>query len=129
MQKFEKECLTEILEFYQMKCGKLGIKAEMPQLTTEELELKNIVPIRNPELKGALGILNEYGVDKYAYQKFSPMITFYYELLNFMDGKRNMLEVYQAVQAEALSANCEAFSIKDVMEYLKLLKKDGVISY
>jgi aminopeptidase YwaD len=129
MQKFEKECLTEILEFYQMKCGKLGIKAEMPQLTAEELELKNIVPVRNPELKGTLGVLNEYGVDKYAYQKFSPMITFYYELLNFMDGKRNMLEVYQAVQAEALSANCEAFSIKDVMEYLKTLKQDGVISY
>jgi hypothetical protein len=129
MQKFEKECLTEILNFYQWKCSKMNITADMPKLSEEELELKKIVPVRNPELKGALGILNEYNVDKYAYQKFSPMITFYYEVLNLMDGRRNMLEVYQVVQAEALSANYEAFSIKDVMEYLKILKQDGVISY
>lgn len=129
MLRFEKECLADIHKFYQWRCNRLSVTPKEPQLSKEEIELKKIVPKRNPELKGTLGILNTYPDDKYAFSKYSPMYAYLYELYNLMDGKRNMLEIVQAVEAEALSSNYQTYSFEEILEFLQLLKEEGIITY
>ena len=129
MRRFEKECSADLSSFSSWRWAKLGIQPRQPVLTVEELEFQKIVPSPNPRLKGNFGILNEYPVEKYQFQNIDPDHPFYYELLNFMDGRRNLLEIIRAVQAEALSANYETLSSKEIKEYLKLLKDAEIISY
>jgi len=129
MQRFEKECLGDVYKFYQWRCNRLGIRPKEPRLSKEEIELKKIVPKRNPELKGTFGILNTYPDDKYAFANYSPMYAYLYELFNLMDGQRNMLEIVQVVEAEALSSNYQTYSFKEIMEFLQLLQEEGIINY
>jgi aminopeptidase YwaD len=126
---FEKESRRDLEDYYRRTCGILGISAMAPRPTDEELALKQIVPKPNPRLIGTLGLLNEYPADKYVFPKLGSLVTFSYELLNLMDGKRNMFEILQEVQAEALSSNFQTYPIKDIMEFVEALKASLVISY
>ena len=107
----------------------MKIKPENPGLSKEELQLKNIIPTRNADLKGAWGILNTYPDDKYAFQKYSPMQAYFFEMLNWMDGKRNMLEIVEAVEAEALSSNYPRYTYDETMDFLVKLKEQKIIDY
>ncbi|MEW5901544.1 MAG: M28 family peptidase [Acidobacteriota bacterium] len=107
----------------------LGLKAAEAVLTEIEKRLAASIPLPNPALKGTLGILNSYPADKYQYPKFSPMSAYFYELLNYMDGKRTLLEAIRAVEAECLSSHYQVFSPEDALEFAEALKRDGVISY
>lgn len=129
LRRFENECLTDIQEFYQGRCAKLKVKLEIPSLSKEELKLKGIVPVPNSDLKGTFDILAYYDDEKGQSQIIHSNIPFYYELLNLMDGRRNMLDIFRAVQAEALSANYQTFSFKETMRFLNLLKEANIISY
>ena len=129
LASFEKESRRDLSEYYRRTCGILGIQAMMPKPTNEELILKTIVPKPNPRLIGTLGTLNEYPVDKYMFPAFDSMGTFSYELLNLMDGKRNLFEILQEVRAEALSSNFQGFPVKDILEFVGALKASTIISY
>jgi len=129
MDTFEKDCLNEIRNFYEWQCQSMKIKPIDPKLSKEELQLKNIVPKRDANLKGAWGILNTYPDDKYAFQKYSPMQAYFFEMLNWMDGKRNMLEIVEAVEAEALSSSYPRFSYDETMDFLEKLKEQKIIDY
>jgi hypothetical protein len=72
---------------------------------------------------------NDYPLEKYQFKDIMPDHPYYYELLNLMDGHRNMLEIIRFVQAEALSVNYEPLSYNQIKEYLGLLKEAGIISY
>lgn len=125
--RFREECLGEIRDLYQNMCRTLGIEPGKASLSEEEVEFQNIVPLRNPKLKGAFGILNTYPDDKYVFKDFSPMSAYLYELLNMMDGERNLLEIVRAVDAEALSSNYRTYTFKEISDFLQLLKKEGII--
>ena len=107
----------------------MNINPKDPRLSEREIQLKRIIPKRNPNLKGAWGILNTYPDDRYAFQKYSPMQAYFFEMLNGMDGKRNMLEIVKAVKAEALSSNYQRFSIDETMDFLEKLKEQKIIDY
>jgi len=126
---FEKESRRDLADLYRRTCASLGIPAAAPELSAEESALRAIIPKPNPHLIGALGLVNNYPDDKYAFPKLGALVTFSYELLNLMDGKRNLLEILQAVRAEALSSNLETFPVKDVREFVEALKKAEVVSY
>lgn len=129
LQKFEKDCLTDLLSFHRWRCEKLGATPQWPGDSPEELQFKKIIPQKNPALKGDFGSLNDYPADKYQVKDIMPDHPYYYELLNLMDGRRNMLEIIRFVQAEALSANYESLSLDQIGDYLRLLKDAGIISY
>lgn len=129
MDSSEQECLNDIKSLYHRQCRRMKIKPEDPELSKEELQLKNIIPRRNADLKGAWGILNTYPDDRYAFQKYSPMHAYLFEVLNRMDGQRNMLEIVQAVEAEALSSNYPRFSLDETMDFLAKLKEQNIIDY
>jgi len=126
--RFEKECMAEIADHYRRLCKKRGLAVRPTVLTKEESELAGIVPVRNLALKGDFGSLNEYPVEKYQFRDIMPDDPFYYELLNYMDGKRTMLEILRFVQAEALSACYQPYSVQETMEYLKLLTEAGIVT-
>ncbi len=124
------ECLNETREAYARKCMELKINAVEPSLTSEEMRLREIVPVPHPELKGTFGELNEYPVEKYQLKDIMPDEPFYYELFNLMDGHRNLLDIYRFVQAEALSAGYKGLTFPDILNFLRLLKEaDVLVSY
>jgi hypothetical protein len=57
------------------------------------------------------------------------MMSYFYELVNGMDGRTNLLEIVRAVEAECLSSDYETYSYAEVLEFVALLRKDGVINY
>jgi hypothetical protein len=129
MEAWEREGRAELGIFSKAVFKEKGWKQGAFVLTAEEEELSRIVPARNPELKGTFGILNFYPQDKYQYRKYSPMMPYCYELLNYMDGKRNLLEIIRAVEAECLSSNYQVLSRTEAREFAGLLKSDGVVRY
>ena len=131
LREFEKECRADLSLFRQARAAKPGTDAGsfQPELSPPEIEMKRIVPKKDPKLLGDFGSLNEYPVERYQFQSIMPDHPYYFELLSLMDGKRNMLEILRFVQAEALSVNYESLSLDQVREYLELLKEAGIISY
>jgi len=125
----EQECMNDIKSIFDRQCRRMKMKPADPELNKEEMQLKNIVPRRNADLKGAWGILNTYPDDKYAFQRYSPMYAYLFELLNWMDGKRNMLEIVEAVEAESLSSNYPRFSHGETLDFLEKLREQNIIDY
>ena len=128
LDTFEKESRAEISDHYRWLCAKQRLAPRLAGLTKEESELAAIFPVPNPALKGDFGSENEYPVEKYQFKDIMPDDPFYYELLNYMDGKKNMLEILRFVQAEALSACYHSYSAGETLAYVKLLKEAGIIS-
>lgn len=130
IKKVEKTNSEDLLACYKTRAQQLGLDAILLlEPTTDELKLKAIVPRKNPALKGDFGSLNEYLVEKYQFESIMPDDPIYYEILNLMDGKRNMLDIAQFVAAESLSANYEKPSVNEIFEYIRLLRESGIISY
>jgi hypothetical protein len=125
----EKECLKDIKDLFDWQCQRMKIKPTDLELSQEESLLKNIIPKKNADLKGAWGILNSYPDDKYAFQRYSPMHAYLFEMLNWMDGQHNMLEIVEAVDAEALSSNYPRFSHEETLDFLEKLKEQKIIDY
>jgi len=129
INKFEKDCLEDVQSCYALRCRQLDVKPEIPGLSEEERQLKKIVPVLDKKLKGIFGRLNEYPFEKYQLPDLMPDIPYYFELFNLMDGHRNMLDIFWAVESEALSANYQTLSFKEIMKFLELLKEADIISY
>jgi aminopeptidase YwaD len=129
MKNFETECRADLQSLYRMKASGFDRIPEEPTLSAEDLKMKKIVPRFNPSLKGTFGILNIWPDDSYAFERYSPMYAFLYELLNLMNGDRNLFDIVNAVEAEALSSNYPRFSADEIFEFLELLRKEGIITY
>jgi aminopeptidase YwaD len=89
------------------------------------------VPVRNPAVKGPLDPGGEWVVDKAGVAATSIAIArlpnsgdVTYEVVNFVDGRRSVSEIRDAVSAEF-----EPVALKDVAEYLDLLARAGAISF
>jgi hypothetical protein len=125
----EKFLMAEIESLFDRRRVELGTASGEPALSDVEKQLKGIVPRKNPALKGAFGILNVFPDDRYAFEKYSPLHAYLYELVNFMDGRRDIMEILATVDAEAATANYPTFSRAEVLEFLLLLKKEGVVFF
>jgi len=89
------------------------------------------VPARNPAVKGPLDPGGEWLVEKagaaaaniaVARAPNSGDVT--YEIVNFVDGRRSVSEIRDAVSAEF-----EPIALKDVAEYFDLLARAGAITF
>ena len=89
------------------------------------------VPIRKATVKGPLAPNGEWVVEKAGSAAASIAITrlpnsddVTYEIVNFIDGKRSIGEIRDAVSAEF-----EPIDLKAVAEYLDVLAKAGAVTY
>jgi hypothetical protein len=110
-------------EVYKTLCNKLGTKPQPITLTPEEKSLSRIVPLRAEnfvcplqtdylEEKLGKGILEKIKLRGYAA----------YEALNFVDGKRSILDI-----ARAVSAEYGPVSVQDVNDFFKILEKAELV--
>jgi hypothetical protein len=118
----------DLRAIYEAACRRAGRPAAEPEFSPAERAWSAKIPVPNPQLHGTFGILNRPG-ERYAFDPFSPMSGFLYELVNGMDGRRNLLEIVEAARAQALGSHYPVYSPEEINRFLKLLEKDGVIEF
>jgi hypothetical protein len=122
----KKESLGDLENFYTLSCRAYDVSPQKITLTTEEQDAKNIVPSRNPDLKGPIGRgyleekLEGMNMELPIFQVDRRMT---YEILNFIDGKNSLLDIRNAVSAEY-----EPVPVKWIQAFIELLSKAGIVS-
>ncbi|MEW6455632.1 MAG: DUF4910 domain-containing protein [Acidobacteriota bacterium] len=116
----------EIENLYQICCKKLNIKPPIISLTPEEKKASMIIPKRTEWWKGPLNIsfLEDKLKEVNVREKIKLSGHAIYEASNFMDGKRSILEIYNAVSAEYGEQNLKYFE-----DFFNLLEKVNLIEY
>ena len=126
--------LKRLENYYRHLCDAAGVKAVSVGPTAEEQQLRGVIPERVMEYRGPLGgdflkiKLGEEFVETelFIWKEIPEGVASYrnipYETLNFVDGKRSIAEIRDAVSAEYCPV-----SLKAVEEYLKVLEKAGIV--
>jgi len=126
LKEFEKTWEMRVKKLYERLCKHRGVAPRRVELTSEELAATGIIPVRSEAFKCPLG-------DDYLNQKVGkelvdslPSLTgnAAWEAVNFVDGKRNLLEIYEAVRAEYGET-----SLQKLKKYFSLLEKAGLVSF
>jgi aminopeptidase-like protein len=109
---------------YFRLCQDMGVKTKKPSLTTEQQKMKKIVPVRHVDFVCPLE--TDYIDDKLGEGALSGIeLGRYgtYEALNFVDGKRSVLDI-----ADALSAEFGPVDPSEVMDFFKVLERAELIT-
>jgi hypothetical protein len=133
--------LAELTKRHGAVCRRLNVRPLKGTLGTPDSPWASVIPVPNPEIKGSPGYFDTYFEDTLGpnYLKKYPNIlhyfaygsTGYYETLNYMDGKRSVLDIYEAVRAELWSGDysfSHSLSLEETAEYVRLLNDARVIS-
>ena len=123
----EQACIKDIQNHYTLTCRVWETAPQKPSLSAQEKEAAQVIPIRNPDLKGPLGrsFLQEQLKEKDVslnlpiYQRDSRIT---YEILNFINGKNSVLDIRNAVSAEY-----EPVPVEWVMEFIQVLAEAGIV--
>jgi hypothetical protein len=116
-----KSALKSLSETYQFLCRQHDVQPKKLELTPEEEKMSKLIPTK--KAKGMVaqmavemnsGLPESHDVYEYAHAAW--------ELANFIDGKKNMLEIAHAVIAE-----CGGPMPKKSAEFFYGLEKNGVI--
>jgi len=131
----EKDASQKRLEnYYRYLCKGAGVEATKPEPTARERQLSKIIPERVMKYRGPLaedflkwkleGKIDEEQllINQYAQTGIPVLRNIPYETLNFVDGKRSITEIRNAVSAEYCPVSLDA-----VEEYLRVLEKAGVV--
>ncbi len=107
-----------------------------PEIPADLNLSSGLVYVRNPEIKGPLSVFGyNYFTDRYGREKTSEIRllryrglrgsggAYAYEVLNFVDGKRTVREIRDAVSAEYGPIPFDL-----VAEYLEALKRIGIVA-
>jgi len=119
--KEKSEVLSALEREYGFRCEMLGVPSRKIQLTPQETRLSRLIPERK-----ARGMLEQ--MESRLRSKLPRSHPVYQvphaaaELANFIDGRRSVLEIAQAVMAE-----CGGPDLKSVGEYFDDLEKQGLI--
>ena len=116
--------LREVEDYYGLLCQRLGCQVRKITLTDEEKRAARLIVVRSEEFKGPLdsGYLAEKLGDETIEEKLPLRGNIAYETINFIDGKRNLLEIRNAVSGEY-----RPVELKAVEEYLRMLEKAGLV--
>jgi len=132
--KEETTAQKRLSEYYHYLCSKAGIKAVILKNTSKEKRLSKITPNRVEKYKGPLdgNFLKRKLKDKFKpgqlliYKEMpedNPIFSnIPFEMLNFVNGKRSITEIRNAVSAEYCPVSLDA-----VHEYLNILEKAGIV--
>jgi aminopeptidase YwaD len=94
-------CLREVGETYNLSCLRNNVKPEKPVLSADEVRLSKLVPVRTEKMRGYFNAWEFY--QKLREMKEMPAYQLGradYEVRNFIDGKRSILDIRNAVSAE-----------------------------
>ncbi len=125
LNQTEDNFIKNIKDYYQLLCNQNNA---MPQFaftpTDEEKTAQKIIPSRNPIFTGPLAI--DYVIEKLEDEHIGEKIKLIgnttYEATNFINGKRNLLQI-----RNALSAEYGPIDIRALKEYFDILEKAGLI--
>lgn len=113
----EKRMEEELMEFAKEK----GWRIKRASLSKEEMELENIIPVRDHNFR--LPLRTDY-LDDVLGEGTSRTLPLrdpiLYELINFVDGKRTLLEIYERLVEEFGSV--ELNKVKETFEILSKTK-------
>jgi hypothetical protein len=110
---------------YALHCQQLGVKPKSFVLTQEQKEMDKIVPVRNEDFICPLN--EEYVVEKLGEGAMAGIeMGRYaaYEALNFVDGKRSVLEI-----ANAVSAEYGPVDVNIVFAFFKVLQRAELLTF
>jgi hypothetical protein len=121
--------------FHSLQAKSIGITAVLAERTTEEEKLRNKIPVRAKHPLGPVNLIRyEYGqvwlAEKIGSWDFLNLAIAkdgyfaHYETLNFVDGKKDLLQIRDAVSAEFGPIPAEHIS-----EYFDMMKKAGVVEF
>jgi hypothetical protein len=127
-----KSSQQDIYDYYSTLCQKEQVKPIEFSLDIDEEH--HLIPQRITTLRGPIDeafLYKKLGAHevrnlklyKIALQKIYSIYSVSYELVNFIDGERNMLQI-----RNALSAEFQPIPFEVVEEYLKALEKAGLIN-
>lgn len=122
-EDFRDPFLLEVGEIYNLRCLRENVKPQKPSLSQDEIRLSKLIPVRTEKMRG-------YFDAREFYQKMREMkeLPSYqlgraeYEVRNFIDGKRSILDIRNAVAAEY-----GPVPLKGVEGYILVLEKAGFI--
>jgi hypothetical protein len=139
-ESFCRSLIVQFGEEYKGLCGRLKRKAAEPGLTAEEKNLDSLVPTPVPGIMGTSAYFGNYyekmlGKERLETFRLHPDFAYghvgYAEAHNFIDGRRTILEIYEAVAAELWSEDYPPYhhiSLGEVGSYMKMLEASGVIT-
>lgn len=122
LDQFQVAGLNELEELYRQGCQRHGLKPEKLSLTPDEVRLSRVVPARKPEAGEGdpwmvLMRLREMNL------QLSPLIyRAEFELRNFIDGKKSILDIRNAASAEY-----DPLPLLEVEKYFQALEKAGMV--
>jgi hypothetical protein len=132
--------LGRIEEEYKRRCSELGCRAQKGESSEEELALGRLVPVPVPGVLGTSAYFGNYyekvlGKEKLESFGLKPDFSYghvgYTEAHNFIDGKRGILEIYEATAAELWSEGyppAHTITLGEVANYMRMLEAAGVIT-
>jgi len=122
IEEMRPQVLREVEDVYNLRCAKDKLTPQKPAMTKDETRLDSLVPVRTAKM----GSIMDYYLtmqktgDKIKYPPSRLIMEADFEIRNFIDGKRSLLEIRNAVSAEygpIPPADIEAF-----MKYLEKLE-------
>jgi hypothetical protein len=115
--------VRDVEETYRLRCLKENLKPQKPVLNEAEVRLSKWVPVRTEKMRGYFNAWEFY--QKVREMKVPPNYRIgraEFEVRNFIDGRRSILDIRNAVSAESGPVPLEG-----VENYLLLLEKTGFV--
>jgi len=118
-----KPAVADIEKVYEHRAVGEGLKFQKPALTPDEVRLSKIVPVRTARMQGYFdsrgfreNLKDMKDLPAYNLQRNE------YEVRNFIDGSRSILDIRNGVSAEY-----DPVPLKDVENFMLVLEKAGFI--
>lgn len=118
--------IGQLDEAYRFACLKAKVKPRKPMLSKDEVRLAGVVPVRTPKMKGFFSSSDFYEKAK-DIKGGVPTFTSSMaegEVRNFIDGKRSILDIRNAVSAEF-----EPVPLESVERLINALKTTGFVEF
>jgi hypothetical protein len=118
------QLLQNLEEVYALRCAREKLAPQKPALTKEEIRLDGLVPVRTEKMGDIMDYYKtmEKMEGKIKYPPSPHIMEADFEIRNFIDGKRSLLEIRNAVSAEY-----GPIPPADVEAFMKYLEKLGMI--
>jgi len=118
-----KPAAADIEKVYEYRARGEGLKFQKLELQADEIRLSKVVPVRTARMQGFFDSLGFR--DKLKELKDLPAYNLQrneYEVRNFIDGRRSILDIRNGVSAEY-----DPVPLKDVENFMLVLEKAGFI--
>ena len=113
----ERIARRDLFTLYRSLAVRFGMKPILPKLSLEERKAARLIPKRTKDFEGYFDSFLFYmRIGKMPQLRLPRMATF--EIRNFINGKRSILDIRNAVSAEY-----EPVPLAEVTKYIKLLEK------